>query len=157
LVEFIVSRIDAILAIADPTQFAIALSDFLNSRPTLFEDMSLGEQTAFCIDELEREVNNGGFEQFFLNSSGDNAHVMVESLRRIGAAQTARLVDQGITPFGVTGPSTDRDTRTAQVEMLGESARDIWNTITQAFLKYPDDLAGLLRKYVEANKSEFAS
>jgi hypothetical protein len=64
--EFTVSRIDAILSIANPTGFAIALSDFINSRPTPFERMSPGEQAAYCVDELEREVNNGGFEQFFL-------------------------------------------------------------------------------------------
>jgi hypothetical protein len=154
--EFTVSRIDAILSIANPTGFAIALSDFINSRPTPFERMSPGEQAAYCVDELEREVNNGGFEQFFLNSSGDYARPVVDALQRIGATQAAQLVDRAIAPFGTTGPSPDRDTRTAQVEILGEPARDLWNALTEAFLKYPDDLTGLLRRYVEANKSEFA-
>jgi hypothetical protein len=38
-----------------------------------FTALSQAEQTIYCLDALEREVNNGGFSQFFLNSSGDTA------------------------------------------------------------------------------------
>jgi hypothetical protein len=150
-----VSRIETILAIPDTTKFAIALSDFVNSRPTAFEDMSLGEQTALCVDELEREVNNGGFEQFFLNSSGDYTQPVIDALRRIGASQCAQLMQQATAPFGPTGPSPDRDARTTQVESLRDAARDLWKTLSRAFMKYPDDLPELLRTYVAANKSQF--
>lgn len=149
------SRIETILAIPDTTKFAIALSEFVFSRPTPFEDMSLGEQTAYCVDELEREVNNGGFALFFLNSIGDYAQPVVDALQRIGAAQAAQLVEQAMTPFGPTGPSTDRDARKAQIESLRGSARDLWATLSQAFFKYPDNLPELLRTYVAANKAQF--
>jgi hypothetical protein len=149
------SRIDRILNIVDDNKFAIALSDALNGLPTPFEEMTLGEQTAFCVDELEREVNNGGFEQFFLNSSGDYAQSVVDSLRRIGAAQAAELVEEAILLFGAAAPAADRDQRTAQMKSLGAAARDRWTILTKAFFKYPDNLAELLRRYVETNKSEF--
>jgi hypothetical protein len=129
------SSIDGILNIIDDNRFAIALSDAINSLPTAFGELTLGEQTAFCVDELEREVNNGGFEQFFLNSSGDYAQPVVDALRRIGAAQAAELVEEAILPIGATGPAADRAKRTAQMKSLGTSARDRWTTLTRAFLQ----------------------
>src|SRR5687768_790603 len=68
-------RIDEILTIEDPTEFAIALSDHVFGRPGPegFSGLTEAEQTVYCIAGLERDVNNGGFAQFFLNSSGDQA------------------------------------------------------------------------------------
>jgi hypothetical protein len=40
---------------------------------------------------LESEINNGGFSQYFYNSSGDNAHETILSLNSIGAAWTAGI------------------------------------------------------------------
>ena len=35
--------------------------------------LSPGERVFLYVWNLEAEVNNGGFEQFYLNSAGDNA------------------------------------------------------------------------------------
>ncbi|MBW4362816.1 DMP19 family protein, partial [Flavobacterium taihuense] len=43
---------------------------------------------------LEREINNGGFNQYFFNSSGEFAHLTVESLRIIGAHITADILQK---------------------------------------------------------------
>src|SRR5258708_3662696 len=42
------------------------------------------ERTVVAIEALEREVNNGGYDQFFFNSSREVVPAIVESLQRIG-------------------------------------------------------------------------
>ena len=37
------------------------------------------------VDELEAEINNGGFDQYFFNSAGDKAAEAINALEAIGA------------------------------------------------------------------------
>lgn len=41
------------------------------------------EKTVLAIESMEREVNNGGFSQFFYNSSVEYAPILVDSLKGI--------------------------------------------------------------------------
>ena len=49
------------------------------------------ERTIFVTQELENEVNNGGFFQFFDNSSGQFASEIVQAFINIGAEKTAEI------------------------------------------------------------------
>lgn len=48
-------------------------------------------QAIYIIWTLEGEVNNGGFNQFYFNSSGQFAELAPEALKLVGAAQFADL------------------------------------------------------------------
>jgi uncharacterized protein DUF4375 len=149
--------VDKALALADDTEFAIELSNLVFYREAAigFAKLTEAERTAFMVDQLEREVNNGGFAQFFLNSSGDHAAETPMALRAIGAAQMARIVEEALAPFGRAGPSRDTTTRSEQIEALGEAAEDVWSTCDSKFYEYPDNLAAQLRGYVAARQQEF--
>jgi len=54
------------------------------------------ERVALCLHRLEAEVNNGGFHQFFLNSSGELVPETLEALPVIGANETRRLLEQAV-------------------------------------------------------------
>src|SRR5437762_10408868 len=56
-----------------------------------FDDLSRAEQVFRVIWELEAEVNNGGFHQYFSNSSGDSAFAVVDALKGVGAHHAARI------------------------------------------------------------------
>jgi hypothetical protein len=43
------------------------------------------DETITFIDDLEAEVNNGGFHQYFYNSAGDNTAEAIRALEEIGA------------------------------------------------------------------------
>jgi hypothetical protein len=48
------------------------------------------------IDELEMEVNNGGFNQYFINSSGQNCYETLKALKKNGKLKTAKLLEKAI-------------------------------------------------------------
>mgnify|MGYP003396363757 CR=1 FL=1 len=81
-----------------------------------FRHLSLAEQIVYCVWWLEAEVNNGGFHQFFLNSTGDLHEETVAALGAIGAEKTRTLLQRAAhEAFGMTVP-TNRDERMAVLE-----------------------------------------
>ncbi len=54
------------------------------------------EHTLLAIMALEREVNNGGYQQFFVNSSRKYALAVVPTLESIGCDATAALTQRAI-------------------------------------------------------------
>ncbi len=59
------------------------------------ESLSEAEWTVLAVESLEREVNNGGYRQFFVNTV-EFAPIIVDSLRRIGCAKTAAISGDAI-------------------------------------------------------------
>src|SRR6267143_2703741 len=114
---------------------------------------STEEKIFLHIWELEAEVNNGGFEQYFCNSSGDHASEVVASLKAIGAHKAADITQKAISiAFGASSPPINRDLRTSQVKALNEHARNQLAKCDQAFFKYPDKLTELLFSFVAEHK-----
>jgi len=71
--------------------------DKLNSDEAgAFAKLPRGIQIVYSVEELEGEVNNGGFRQYFWNSSGAHAQVALEALRAIGATQHAEITTEAI-------------------------------------------------------------
>ena len=60
------------------------------------------EGVVLAVEALEREVNNGGYAQFFKNSSRSFASTIVNSLRRIGCTKTATITQKAIETLGIS-------------------------------------------------------
>ena len=146
-----------ILAISDDTKFAISLGDAMFKRETEvgFDRLTGAERVALCVNALEREINNGGFDQFFFNSSGDHARQTLEALNAIGAPQVASMLSRAIAVFPDSAPSSDRTKRQAQLDALDQAKRDSLGDVDQEFFAYPEPITELLRVYVESHASEF--
>jgi hypothetical protein len=148
-----------ILAMTDDTEFAIAMSDLVFAREATvgYQQLTAAERVVFCLDQLEREVNNGGFEQFFENSSGDHALDTIEALRTLGATATAALVAEAVRVFPQGRPATDRAERQRQVARLDEQARATLDRLDGAFYDSPESLVALERRYVRDHQDQFPS
>ena len=94
------------------------------------------------VQDLEDEVNNGGFHQYFFNTAGDNALDTVLALEHIGASYTASILRAAIAMFpnGFLGHS--RDERQELLWSIAPETTEFANLDTQ-FLEYKEDLAGL--------------
>jgi Domain of unknown function (DUF4375) len=102
---------------------------------------------ATLIDELEGEVNNGGFHQYFYNSAGDNTAEAIQALEEIGASRMACIVRGAAARFPDGMPPKERFARQdALLDLFpkGEGFEDL----DDEFFSYPDNLAGLLQEYI---------
>ena len=111
-------------------------------------DFTSPELTFVSVSQLEAEVNNGGFHQYYFNSAGDLAPDTPEALEAIGAHHTARIVRAANSVFP-SGPPRDRDARQDILEALPE---DVFEEFDDEFLVYEDDLSSLLYSFVQANR-----
>lgn len=89
-------------------------------------------QLVYIVDRFEAEVNNGGFDQFFLNTSGDAAALLPDALRTLNLPELASMAERANAQFP-DGPSRDRSERLTQMDNLPESASEVWNELSAAF------------------------
>ena len=117
-----------------------------------YPELSLEERVFLHVWELEAEVNNGGFDQYFINSSGDHAAEAVESLEAIGAVQAAAIAKIAISvAFGNSPPPEDEGARDSVMRALPEEKLEQLSACDNEFYLYPDNLTELLFSYVVAN------
>jgi len=138
---------------SDKNKWLINLSDEVLARlgDQEFETLSRPEQVFVCIWELEADVNNGGFDQYFFNGGGDHAQTAPEALAAIGAHSMKRIVEAALTVFGADGPPRDRNLRQSALEALSEDQATRLDELSQAFWAYPDDLTERLYDFVTQN------
>jgi hypothetical protein len=113
------------------------------------------QKNFYFNQNLEREINNGGFNQFFYNSSGDFAHETLTSLRTIGANKTADILQQAIDQFPDSTVPKDRAKRQEILEQIENTADEVWEQLDQAFYKYEDNLYNLNIEYIKQNRNSF--
>lgn len=97
---------------------------------------------------LEADVNNGGFNQYFWNSSGDFANQVVTSLHKIEAVETADIVKAALANFPRSTPPTNRDERQNILETLEESGTLKLDSLDAEFYECPCDLIELMYQYI---------
>ncbi|MEZ5942886.1 MAG: DUF4375 domain-containing protein [Planctomycetaceae bacterium] len=123
--------------------------------PDIFEktgELTLREQAVYHVSVLTAEVENGGFHQYFYNSSGAAALETVELLKGIGAVQTAGLLEAGCKLFPDETPSTDHGERQTQLDEFTLDQYEKLADLDQRFYSRREDLGVLLKEYWESNQ-----
>jgi len=131
----------------------IAVSESGRFWSVAFEELSRPEQVFRSVWDLESDVNNGGFDQYYWNSSGDTAFAAVDALVEISAHATAAIVTRAHEAFPGGAPSKDQSTRQELVEAITAEAEGRWESLDSEFCRYPDDLTELLFRYVKRHAS----
>jgi len=109
-------------------------------------------RTVLAIEALEREVNNGGYHQFFVNTP-EFAPVIVESLRQIGCLKVASITEDAISALKLTRVTPDE---VEQVIYDEDEVRDQALTrCDEQFFEYPEPIADRLFAFVKANRDKF--
>jgi Domain of unknown function (DUF4375) len=112
------------------------------------------EKVVLAIEALEREVNNGGFHQFFLNSSNEFASTVVSSLTEIGCPRTATLTQAAVNALGVEAPLAAAAIEEAAVRGGEELASKLEPFDSLYFQGAEEPIAEKLFVYIKANRSK---
>ena len=153
-----IANLDDLLSSDDQNGSIIELDNFIGELCSYGDDVDkLTEpQRLFYLNQnLEREINNGGFNQYFINSSGDFAHQTIQSLNAIGAKITADILQKAIDQFPDKQVPRDRDERIDAVEQIEQMANEVWDELDQKFYEYKDDLNSLNLDYIKKHPGDF--
>jgi hypothetical protein len=108
------------------------------------------ERITLAVEALEREVNNGGYHQFFVNSSREYAATIVDSLQRIGCMKTATITESAIKALGTTVLTVEA----IDAVMAGgdEQRLEKLNRCDDSYYKSGEAIANRLFAFIKANK-----
>lgn len=88
--------------------------------------------------DFEREVNNGGINQYFLNTEGKYIDSLESDFKEIGALKTAEIVKTAIDRYLNNLKSIETN----------------YEDLDQKFYEYEDDLENLAIDYINKSKIE---
>lgn len=113
--------------------------------------LTIEERIILAIEALEREVNNGGYGQFFVNSSRDYAPIIVDALRRIGCPKTA-VITQKALKIVQHMPMTDEEIADGTWEE-NEERQDALGECDSLYFERPENIEERLFAFIKANHS----
>ena len=151
-------NLDSLLSSMDTTHIMITIDDYISASLTSDDNLSRltqPQKNFYYIQELEGEVNNGGFNQYFFNSSGDYAHETISALKAIGAEKAIKLLQSAIDEFPGHLVPKDRAMRQEILSKIESKAQKVWDKLDSEFYTYPDDLNALNIIYIKKNKKDF--
>jgi hypothetical protein len=107
----------------------------------------------FAAFQVEGEVYNGGFEQYFANSSADFYSYAVRGLDDIGAIECRDiLIAAKAVLFGTGDVPPTQAARFPEIEKLGPGRTDALNALDRLFGAASARLRELGREYVERHR-----
>jgi len=117
-----------------------------------FHHLNTFEKTFIYIDVFEKHTSNGGFEEFFWNSSGQFSHEILEAYEKIGAIHTASIIYEAIQLFGeIPIPKNTAYRRT----IINGLKPNTWEALDNEFYNSEDNIISLVLEFVTANPTHF--
>ncbi len=144
--------------LTDTNDFVITMMAHLDDKTQYGDDVSVlseAERIFYITQTLEMEVNNGGFSQFFYNSSGKFSNELVRAFAAIGANTTAGICQKAVAAFGRDIPVDRAEREEILDELESEEINEILEECDGAFFNYEDNLNELNYAFVMKNKESF--
>lgn len=115
--------------------------------------LSQPEADILAVEAVEREVNNGGYHQFFVNSSKEHAATLPAALERIGCPVAAKIATDAIASLKITGAVTEAKIDGAMAR-LGDKASASFGKMDERYFANKEPIADQLFAYIQAKKAE---
>ena len=120
--------------------------------------LSPGLRAVYSTSLLEDEVNNGGFNQFYWNSSGQFAKESEDGLALIGAKEHLELMREANKIHEQEKPVFEKYKKIGTSEAFSKSyGATKLNTLDDKFYKMKESLSELRIKYIRTHPKEFIS
>jgi hypothetical protein len=110
-----------------------------------WQGLTTAEKHLRAIDELDCEVRNGGFAQYYFNSSAEHWHEAAAGLEAITAVLHMELFKQTLAAFPDASPSIDRDERSNQLAKVARKKHDPFHDQDRAWYKLKEENLGKLK------------
>lgn len=109
------------------------------------------EHIVLAVEALEREVNNGGYDQFFINFSREFVPTIVGALQRIGCKKTAIITQRAIEALDVANHTSEAIEAAMAAENEGRLAK--LSRCDDSYYKSGEPIAERLFAFIKANKA----
>ena len=128
--------------------------DYASCRRQLAE-LTPGQRAILATGWCEAEVNNGGFWQFFVNSSGMLGPEALEGFRLVGMPKRADMLARAIALAGFDPYPRERAERAGRMPEDEDDLDPQWEKIGDTFFEVEQDQDARLAAYIRAHPEEF--
>lgn len=129
----------------------LAVEQALGSKPET--ELSEPERVVLAVEAMEREVNNGGYEQFFGNSSREFTGFLVRALQLIGCPKVAAISADAIAVLGLP-EQFDADTVERVASELSDESRERLGKCDSRYYANDESIEQRLFAYIEERQHE---
>lgn len=150
-------EIQAALDVADETDSFLQITDVIyeKANDSGYGALNEAEKTVFCIDQLLREMENGGFVQFIHHEAGALTEDTLEALERIKAKVSYELLDHLIDLFENRDVPADEDDRINAFDQIESEHADEIASLDDRFYDSGENLVEMTLRYVQKNLRDF--
>ena len=127
----------------------------LASEHEMLAGASNGQRAVYALWIVDGEVNNGGFDQFFFNSSGSLMDEAIEGADLIGAKKNAAILREAADTFSDGSVPEDRESRWRIQDALSDDEQSQLSDLDDRWFGEDKNLEKLLIGYVESHPDEF--
>jgi hypothetical protein len=113
------------------------------------------QKLLYYVVIIEKEIYNGGFNQYFFNSSGNDSEEALNGLIEIKAEKSAVIVKQAFDLWPNETVPKDRYTRQELLEDVEIYANASWDKLDDEFCLDQDNLTDKLFQYILNNSDKF--
>lgn len=113
------------------------------------------ERFVYAIEGMVREVNNGGWNQFFDNSSGALAFDLVPALEAVGSKKNLSIAQRALKVFGKPASLSEDDRRKRLAKITQDGENNPWDALEGEFYQNPEDLEAMITEFIARNQAEF--
>lgn len=144
-------EIQAALDMADETDSFLQITDVVYDKEADFgyDQLKEAEKTVFCIDGLLREMENGGFVQFFRQVAGNYTEDTLVALEHIKAKESYDVLHKMQDYFPEGKVPTDEDDRSDLFDDIESEYSDEITELDDVFYDTGENLVKLTLMYLQ--------
>lgn len=148
-----------IFTLEDENKFVTAMSNYLGKKSDYgdnLEVLSECERIFYTTDIFEGEINNGGFEQYIYNSSGQTANEIITALNIIGAKQITEIYQKVFDIFSCEIPTEQEKREEWFDKKLDDTLGELIEQCDSDYYNLSLDTDKLKYNYAMKNKEYFS-
>ncbi len=131
----------------------LAFEQALEQKKAAGKKLSQPESDILAIEAMEREVNNGGYRQFFSNASGAYASVLPGALERIGCPLAAKIAGEALASLKISGAVTAARIGSAAAKLDDTAAAEL-GKLDARYFQNTEPIAEKLFAYIQVKRHE---
>lgn len=143
---------DDVYEVIDPVWWTANIYDGMDAYERSLSSFSKPQRLVFAVTWYRSEINNGGHDQFFYNSTGIVWRDALEAFQTIGLDQFAEVLSASADRFS-RPPSLDREERNEQMEADEPEFDDLDSQFYA--LEESVNMDAKLMKFIKKHRSEF--
>ena len=147
--EDIAANLNDPQSIIEPLWWSVSIYDGPEKYESDLNEFSLPQRYVFAIQWYIAEVNNGGHEQFFFNSTGIVWKDALQGFKEIGHKRAEQILQSAIDKIG-GNPPLSRETRQAILEKCEADFENLDSELCEI-----NDLESEIMQYIKAHAEYF--